>query len=73
LTKSCKKQPIIIHSTTKNTSDCIVADETGTIKVVLWEEMIDKIQAGKSYHITNLKVRMFDDEKFVNTNESTIA
>ena len=73
LSKSDKKQPIIINSNIKYKCDCLVADETGTIKVVLWEEMIEKVQTGKSYHITNLKVRIFDDQKFANTNESTNA
>ena len=61
----------MINSITKYKCDCLVAHETGTIKLVLWEEMIDKVHTGKSYHITNLKVRMFDDQKLVNTNEST--
>ena len=64
VTKSPKKQPIIINSTTKYKSDSLVADETGTPEVVLWEEMIDKIQTGQSYHIKKLQVRIFDDKKY---------
>lgn len=73
LSKSDKKQPVVINSNTKYTCDCFVADKTGTIKIALWEEIIDKIQNGKSYHFKNLKVRMFNDEKFLNTNEATTA
>lgn len=39
---------------------CIVADETNSIKLVLWEEAIDKVNAGKCYHIENCKIRIFD-------------
>jgi hypothetical protein len=49
----------------------LVADQTNSIKLVLWENHIDGIHTGKSYHIRNLKVRIFDDEKYLNTNEST--
>ena len=50
---------------------CIVADETHSIKLVLWEEAIDKVNAGKCYHIENCNIRIFDDSKFLNTNEVT--
>ena len=71
--KSEKKQPISINRQTKYQADCIVADVTASIKLVLWEEVIDKIHSGKSYHIQGLTVRIFDDEKFVNSNETTVV
>ena len=37
----------------------------------MWEESIDKVNAGKCYHIENCKLRIFDDSKFLNTNEVT--
>ena len=52
-------------------ADCIVTDEINSMKVVLWEEATDKVNAGKSYHIENCKIRIFDDNNFVNTNEFT--
>lgn len=53
-------------------SDCLVADKTDSIamKLVLCENIIDEIHTGKCYYFRNLKVRIFDDEKFLNTNES---
>ena len=65
------KQSIVKNEKTSCKSDCLVADQTDSIKLVLWENHIDGIRAGKSYHIRNLKVRIFDDEKYLNTNEST--
>ena len=73
ITKTERKQPITINRQTKYQVDCIVADVTGSVKLVLWEEMIDKIHSGKSYHIQGLTVRIFDDIKFVNTNEATVV
>ena len=51
----------------------IVADDTGTIKLILWEQLIDSVHSGLSYHFNNLTIKfcIFDDEKFVNSNELT--
>ena len=71
LTKSENKQAIVHGERTRYKADCIVADQTNSIKLVLWEEAIDKVNAGKSCHIENCKIRIFDDSKFVNPNEVT--
>lgn len=71
LTKTENKQPIVQGEKTRYKADCIVADETNSVKLVLWEETIDKVNTGKSYNIENCKIRVFDDVKFVNTNEFT--
>lgn len=39
--------------------------------IVLWEELIDSVHTGLSYHFNHLTIRIFDDEKFVNSNELT--
>ena len=51
--------------------DTIVVDDTGTIKLVLLEQLIDSVHTELSYHFKNLTIRIFDDEKFVNSNELT--
>ena len=43
------------------------------MKLVLWEDMIDKVLTGRCYHFTNLTVRIFHDVKFVNTNELSVV
>jgi hypothetical protein len=55
----------------KYKTDCLIADETNSVKLVLWESIIDKIQTGKTYLFKNLKVGIFDDIKYLNTNELT--
>lgn len=65
------KQFIVKNEKTCCKSDFLVADQNESIKLVLWENLIDEIHTGKSYHIKNVKVRIFDDEKFLNSNEST--
>ena len=49
-TKSENKQAIVHRERTRYKLDCIVVDETNSVKLVLWEETIDKVKAGKSYH-----------------------
>ena len=52
--------------------DIIVADDNGTFKLILWEQLIDPVHTGLSYHFYNLTIiPIFDDEKFVNSNELT--
>lgn len=71
MTKSENKQPILHGEKTTYKTDSIVADETNTVKLVLWEDAIEKIHVGKCYHIENCKVRLFEDCKYLNTNEFT--
>lgn len=51
----------------------MVADRTNSIKLILWEDTVDKLSAVKSYLLQNVTVRSFDDTRFVNTNETTVV
>ena len=51
----------------------MVAVRTNSIKLILWEDTIDKVSAGKSYSLQNVTVRSFDDPKYANTNETTVV
>ena len=48
-----------------------MADETGCAKLMLWENTINQVARGKSYHFKNVTVHIFDNKKYLNTNEST--
>lgn len=37
----------------------------------LWEGSVDKVERGNSYHFKNIKTKVFDDVKYVNTNNYT--
>ena len=52
--------------------DCIIADQTHSIKLVLWEEVINQVDCGKSYLFRGLTTRVFDYVKYLNTSEATI-
>jgi len=69
-TKSDDKQPILKEGTTKFKVDSIIADNTSSMKLVTWENCIDKIHASKCYHIQNCRINIFDDSKYFSTNEN---
>ena len=71
ITKSQSKQSVMKNQVSMQERDTIVADDLGTIKLSLWEQLIDSVHTGLSYHFKNLTIRIFDDEKFVNCNELT--
>ena len=73
ITKEQNKQVIVKNTKTTYKCDTIVADDTDSMKLLLWEDMIDKVLTGRCYHFTNLTVRIFDDVKFVNTNELSVV
>ena len=39
-----------------DTVHTIVADDTGTIKLILWEQLTDSVHSGLSYHFNNLTI-----------------
>ena len=69
--KQENKQVITASEKRKYKADCLIADQTDSVKLVLWENIIDQIHAGKTYHFKHLRVGIFDDVKYLNTNEGT--
>ena len=75
-----KKIDVIAKVMSKNINkqvkvDCVIADETDIIKLALWEELIDKVECGRSYVFIRsyvFTIRVFDDTKYLSTKESTI-
>ena len=48
--------------------DCrniIVGDKTGTLRVTLWNEDVNKVKEGSSYKLCGGIVKVFDREKYV--------
>jgi len=51
---------------TYKVADAIVKDETGTIKMTLWNEDIDKVNVGDALSIENAYITAFKNEKQLN-------
>ena len=65
-----KSDPREVHSRTKNAtyniSDAIISDETGTIKLTLWNEQIDQVNVNDTIKIENGYVTSFQGEVQLN-------
>lgn len=70
--KNEKNQVIMKQGKRLMKSTCIIADTEESIQLVLWQDHIEKVDCGKTYLFKGIKVRVFDDTKYLTTNESTI-
>ena len=61
-----KSNPREVHSrfkdTTYNVADTMISDETGTIKLTLWNEQIDRVNVNDTVKIENGYVTSFRGE-----------
>jgi replication factor A1 len=49
-----------------NVANALIADETGSIKLCLWNEQIDSIAEGDTIHLQNARMSAFKGEKQLN-------
>ena len=59
ITKFQSKQSVMKNQVSMQKIDTvhtIVANDTGTIKLILWEQLIDSVHSGLSYHFNNLTI-----------------
>lgn len=60
ITKSQSKQSVIKNQVSNMQKiDTIVAHDTGTIKLILWDQLTDSVHSGRSYDFNNLKSYYF--------------
>ena len=45
----------------------VLIDETNSIKVILWENHVDKLEEGRTYNLRNLQLKESHGDKYVNT------
>ena len=72
MNKQQNKQHILRNGKQIFKVDCIIADQTHSIKLILWEEIITQVDCGKSYLFRGLTTRVFDNVKYLSTSEATI-
>ena len=51
--------------------ECVLADSSMTVKLKIWEEDIGKVVKGSSYRFINVKVKQYDGERFLSTNDGS--
>lgn len=67
------KETIQCKGKTLRKQEAALTDNTGTIRLVLWENDITKIDSGNSYDLNKVAVKRFQDTKYVTLNmKSTV-
>ena len=51
---------------------CVISDGEATAKLVLWENDVNAVQRGKGFNFEQLRVRMEDNTKVLNTTRNTV-
>ena len=54
----------------KRVADAILEDETGKVKLTLWEDQIDKVNAGSQVKITGAYIKFYQNEMYINVSRS---
>ena len=70
----CKEsEPTVVGASNLRKSECYIADESSTIKLVLWEKNIEDVSVGEVYVFKNIRVRGEQAEtKVLNTTVDTV-
>ena len=55
------------HQGTLKKQEVLIRDATSSMKVVLWEDNVDQLQQNKTYLLKNLKVKVSNRERYLNT------
>ena len=50
---------------------CSITDNTGTIRLTLWGDLIKQVSNKKSYSISHIRVKQYDSAKYLTTTPST--
>ena len=56
---------------TLHKQECVIGDDSGTCRIVLWEQDIGRLSLHNTYHMENLTTRMFDGKKYVSVSANT--
>lgn len=51
---------------------CVISDGEATTKFVLWEKDVNAVQRGKAFNFEQLRVRMENNTKVLNTTKNTV-
>lgn len=55
------------HQGTLKKQEVLIRDNTSSIKVILWETNVEKLEKNKTYLLKNLKVKVSNKERYLNT------
>lgn len=63
---------VLIQNAQCDVVNISIADKTGCISLALWNNLIDKVQRGKTYNFTELSTRTFNSTLSMTTTKNTV-
>ena len=54
-----QRKKVSMSAGTLTKQECYIADPSGCIKVVLWEELVDQMETGKTYSLEGFRIRRY--------------
>ena len=74
ISKEQNKQPIFYKGKQLMKADCVIGDHIESlITLTLWERLIDVVECGKTYKFKNIKIRSFDDVKYLTVKKPPLS
>ncbi len=64
-------ETVEFHGASIESQSCYIEDNTGTIKVQLWESLIGKVAFGSTYKITHVSTRVFAGSTYLTTSRKS--
>ena len=64
---------IVTKGKTLRKQEAQITDETGTLRLVLWEGDIEKITSGSTYTLLKAVIKSFRDDNYVTVNRQTVV
>ena len=52
-----------------NIQNAVMADETGVMDITFYAPLLDQVEDGKFYSITNLKIHSFNNQRYLKINK----
>lgn len=66
-------ETVITKQKTLKKQEAFVTDETGSIRLVLWENDINKIKSNQVYQLLKVRVRFYNDAPYITLNMQSIV
>ena len=51
--------------------ECVVSDGRKAYRLVVWQDLVDKVESGVSYYIKNVTVKSYQGQKYFSTTDET--
>jgi hypothetical protein len=72
ITHNDQEETIITRGKTLRKQEAVITDNTASVRIVLWENDIHKIESGCSYLLSNVMIKAYQDKKYITLNKQSL-